>query len=117
MWHLSAFDRSSGAVGAIKREVGVVGVRRMPSQDSVTRLSVPSGSFSNLSGKEISASTESFGPSPAISKSDQFSQNSIARPATPNMSGRSFLGNQYNAKLHQQPVGHLKGIIFIVYGF
>ncbi|XXG40792.1 hypothetical protein AAC387_Pa01g1423 [Persea americana] len=101
-------SRSSGAVGAIKREVGVVGVRRMPSQDSVTRLSVPSGSFSTLSGKEISASTESFGPSPAISKSDQFSQNSIARPATPNMSGRSFLGNQYNSKPHQQPVGHLK---------
>lgn len=110
-------SRSSGAVGAIKREVGVVGVRRLPSQDSITRLSIPSSTFSTLLGKEISASTKSFGQSATISKSDQFIPTSISQPVTSSMSGRSFSGNQYNSKPHQQPVGHQKGTIFIVYGF
>ncbi|XP_058108544.1 GBF-interacting protein 1-like [Magnolia sinica] len=91
-------SRSSGAVGAIKREVGVVGVRRQSSEQPVTRSSVTSSSFSiPLLGKDISASTESFGQSPP-------SQSVMADMSVT----RSFLGHQYHSKPHQQPTGHQK---------
>ncbi|XP_015865871.3 GBF-interacting protein 1-like isoform X2 [Ziziphus jujuba] len=96
-------SRSSAAIGAIKREVGVVGVRR---QSSDSKSSIPSGSLSNsLLGGD--GSTESFRSFNTVSKNDQLSQASESvMPGTP--VSRSFLGSQYNSRQHQQPVGHQK---------
>ncbi|KAK4269095.1 hypothetical protein QN277_022298 [Acacia crassicarpa] len=50
-------SRSSGAVGAIGREVGVVGVRRHSSDNSLKQSSVPSSSYANsIVGKDVSRS-------------------------------------------------------------
>ncbi|KAJ6415852.1 hypothetical protein OIU84_004609 [Salix udensis] len=88
-------SRSSGAVGAIKREVGVVGGRRQ-SENAVKDLS-SSNSFS-----------ESFHPLTAISNSDQVSQTAAIEPLPDVPVNRSFLHNQYNSRPHQQTVGHPK---------
>ncbi|XP_034900257.1 uncharacterized protein [Populus alba] len=88
-------SRSSGVVGAIKREVGVVGGRRQ-SENAIKDLS-SSNSFS-----------ESFHPLTAISNTDQASQTAAieSMPSVP--VNRSFLHNQYNSLPHQQTVGHPK---------
>ncbi|KAL6000696.1 hypothetical protein ACLOJK_006422 [Asimina triloba] len=94
-------SRTSGAVGAIKREVGVVGVRRQSSEQSSARSSVTSSSFSMPHlGKDISPSTESFGQSSA--------PQSVMADVSVN---RSFLGHQYHNKLHQQTATHQKVIL------
>lgn len=105
-------SRSSGPVGAIKREVGVVGVRRQSSDHSVKASAVSSSSFSNsLQGKD--GSTESVRPLSAVSRTDQLSQSTATDSAVSGMSvSRSFLSNQYNGRQHQQLVGHQKGILF-----
>ena len=90
-------SRSSGVVGAIKREVGVVGGRRQSFENAVKDLS-SSNSFS-----------ESFRPFTAISKTDQVSQTAAIEPMPSVPVNRSFLNNQYNNRPHQQAVGHPKG--------
>ncbi|KAG8643263.1 uncharacterized protein LOC110626520 isoform X3 [Manihot esculenta] len=101
-------SRSSAAVGAIKREVGVVGGRRQPSENAMKNSSMPSSSFSNsVLGSEGSIS-ESFLPFPTISKTDQVSQTAATESVIPSISvSRSFLSNQYN-RPHQTAVGHQK---------
>ncbi|PNT55050.1 hypothetical protein POPTR_001G170700v4 [Populus trichocarpa] len=89
-------SRSSGVVGAIKREVGVVGGRRQSFENAVKDLS-SSNSFS-----------ESFRPFTAISKTDQVSQTAAIEPMPSVPVNRSFLNNQYNNRPHQQAVGHPK---------
>ncbi|KAJ9691978.1 hypothetical protein PVL29_011194 [Vitis rotundifolia] len=103
-------SRSSAIVGAIKREVGVVGVRRQSTENSVKHSSAPSSSLpSSLLGRENSPSTEPFRPFNAIPKSDQPRQTTVPDPVIPSMPvNRSFLGNQYGSRPHQQPVGHQK---------
>lgn len=99
-------SRSSAAVGAIKREVGVVGVRRQSFDNS--KSSVPRSSFASpILGGE--GSTESLRSFSTISKNDQLSQTSESVMTSMSVS-RSFLGSQYNSRPHQQPVGQ-KGII------
>lgn len=104
-------SRSSGNVGAIKREVGVVGVRRQSTENSVKQSSVPSSSLpSSLLGRDNSPSSETFRSFNAIPKSDQPRQTTVPEPAISSMPvSRSFLGNQYGNRPHQQPVGHQKG--------
>ncbi|XP_043720247.1 GBF-interacting protein 1-like isoform X2 [Telopea speciosissima] len=95
-------SRSSVTVGAIRREVGVVGVRKQPSENSV-KSSGTSNSFSTpVLGKDFPASTESFQPS-AVSQSSapESVMSSVAV-------SRSFVSNQYHSKPHQQVVGHQK---------
>ncbi|XP_021294765.1 uncharacterized protein LOC110424510 isoform X2 [Herrania umbratica] len=101
-------SRSSGAVGAIKREVGVVGVRRQPSENAVKNSSGSSGSLSNsLVGRDNSS--EAFRPFPAISRADQLSHSSATESIMPGISGsRSFLSNQYGSRQNQQALGHQK---------
>lgn len=101
-------SRSSGPVGAIKREVGVVGVRRQSSENSVKQSSVPSSSFSNsILGKDGS-SAESFRPLNAISRTDQLSQATTTDSVMPSMPvNRPLLNNQYSSRPHQL-VGHQK---------
>lgn len=106
-------SRSSAIVGAIKREVGVVGVRRQSTENSVKHSSAPSSSLpSSLLGRENSPSTEPFRPFNAIPKSDQPRQTTVPDHVIPSMPvNRSFLGNQYGSRPHQQPVGHQKGML------
>ncbi|EOY27207.1 Uncharacterized protein TCM_029107 isoform 2 [Theobroma cacao] len=101
-------SRSSGAVGAIKREVGVVGVRRQPSENAVKDSSGSSGSLSNsLVGRDNSS--EAFRSFPSISRADQLSHTSATESIMPGISGsRSFLSNQYGSRQNQQALGHQK---------
>ncbi|XP_059456437.1 GBF-interacting protein 1-like [Corylus avellana] len=103
-------SRHSGTVGAIKREVGVVGVRRQSSENSVKSTTMPSSSFSNsLLGKDGSSTEESLRPLNTISRTDQLSQTTTTDSVIASMSvSRTFLSNQYNSRPHQQLAGHQK---------
>ncbi|XP_022723268.1 uncharacterized protein LOC111280300 isoform X3 [Durio zibethinus] len=101
-------SRSSAAVGAIKREVGVVGVRRQRSENAVKDSTAASGSLSN-SLVVRDTSSEAFRPFPAISRADQLSHNSATESVMPGISrSRSFMSNQYGSRQHQQVLGHQK---------
>lgn len=101
-------SRSSAGVGAIKREVGVVGGRRQSSENAVKNSSASSSSFSNSVLRRDGSLSESFRPFPGISKTDQVSQTVATEPVMPSISvSRSFLSNQYS-RPHQAAVGHQK---------
>lgn len=106
-------SRYPGTVGAIKREVGVVGLRRQSSDNTVKTSAVPSSSFSNsLLGKDGSSTEESLRPLNTISRTDQLSQTTTTDSVIASMSAsRPFLSNQYNSRPHQQLAGHQKGIL------
>ncbi|KAK2652394.1 hypothetical protein Ddye_012250 [Dipteronia dyeriana] len=101
-------SRSSTAVGAIKREVGVVGGGRLSTDSAGKDPSAPSGSFStSLVGRDNSS--ESFRPFLAISKNDQVSQTAATESGMPGIPvSRALLSNQYTSRSHQQSVGHQK---------
>jgi hypothetical protein len=104
-------SRYSGAVGAIKREVGVVGVRRQSSENSVKTSAMPSSLSNSLLGKDGSSTEESLRPLNTISRTDQLSQTTTTDTVIANMSvSRTFLSNQYNSRPHQL-TGHQKGIL------
>ncbi|KAJ6711695.1 HYDROXYPROLINE-RICH GLYCOPROTEIN-LIKE [Salix purpurea] len=109
----SSDSRSPGVVGAIKREVGVVGGRRQSLDNAVKDLSSSSGRRQSLDNavKDLSSSnsfSESFRPFTAVSKTDQVSQTAVIEPMPSVPVNRSFLSNQYNSRPHQQAVGHPK---------
>ncbi|MCI09188.1 dentin sialophosphoprotein-like, partial [Trifolium medium] len=103
-----------GAVGAIRREVGVVGVRRQSADLKPKQLFAPSSSYANNSivGKD-GTSADSFQSVGVVQKSEQLSQTAVSavtEPSFPGMSvSRPSLNNQYN-RSHQQLVGHQRGI-------
>ncbi|XP_042512042.1 uncharacterized protein LOC122087109 isoform X2 [Macadamia integrifolia] len=102
--HVPSLDsRSSVAVGAIRREVGVVGNRKQASENTVKQSSGTGSSFSSpVLGKELPASTESFQPAAV-------SQSSAPESVMSSMAvSRSFVSNQYYSKPQQQVVGHQK---------
>ncbi|KAK7389654.1 hypothetical protein VNO78_24877 [Psophocarpus tetragonolobus] len=97
-------SRSSGVVGAIRREVGVVGVRRQASDNKVKQSFVPSSSY--VVGKD-GTSTDSFQSAGGVSKTAQFSENNATEPPLSGMPiSRPSLNNQYNNRTHQQVLGH-----------
>ncbi|XP_012068902.1 uncharacterized protein LOC105631409 isoform X2 [Jatropha curcas] len=100
-------SRPSAAVGAIKREVGVVGGRRQSSENVVKYSSASSGFSNSVLGRDDSLS-ESFRPFPTISKTDPVTQSVTNESIIPSISvSRSFLSNQYS-RPHQAPVVHQK---------
>lgn len=104
-------SRSSAVVGAIKREVGVVGGGRQSSDNAVKDISAPSNSFStSLMGRDNSS--ESFRPFPAISKADQSNQTAADSGMHGISVSRASSSNQYAGRSHQPSVGHQKGITF-----
>lgn len=104
-------SRSSGAVGAIRREVGVVGVRRHSSDNSLKQSSVPNSSILGKDG----TSTNSFQSFNTISKNEQFSQTNATEPSFAVMPvSKPFLNNQYTSRQHQQLVGHQRGIFLVL---
>ncbi|XP_031261821.1 GBF-interacting protein 1-like isoform X3 [Pistacia vera] len=96
------------AVGAIKREVGVVGGGRQSTENAAKDFSAPSSSFSNsLLGRD--SSSESFQPFPAITKADQLNQNVASGSGMSSIPvSRALFTNHYTGKSHQQAVGHQK---------
>ncbi|CAL1399680.1 unnamed protein product [Linum trigynum] len=102
--------RPSAAVGAIKREVGVVGGRRQTSGSPMKDPSATSSSLPSSALAKDSPLSEPFQPFLAISKNDQVSHQANASEAV--VSGvtvsRSFLGGQYSSRPHQQSAGHQK---------
>lgn len=101
-------SRSPGVVGAIRREVGVVGVRRLSSDSKAKQLFVSSSSHAvSLVGKD-GPSADSVG---TISKPEQYSQTTVTEPSFSGMSAsRPSLNNVYNSRPHQQLAGHQRGI-------
>ncbi|KAI3979371.1 hypothetical protein MKX01_001563 [Papaver californicum] len=95
-------SRSSGAVGAIKREVGVVGVRKQPTPKNPTITP----STSSL-GKDVTVSSGLIQTSTALNKIDQVSQPTVPESviSSGTVSSRSLLSN---GKAYQQVAGHQK---------
>lgn len=105
-------SRPAANIGAIKREVGAVGVRRQSTENSFNLSSAQSNSFSKSHLRHDSPSRESFRSSTDMSKSDQPNQTPVSEPAMPSISvSKPFMNNQYSSRQHQ-PVGHQKGILF-----
>ncbi|MBA0840379.1 hypothetical protein Goarm_002963, partial [Gossypium armourianum] len=103
-------SRSSGAVGAIKREVGVVGVRRHPPEDASKDSSGSSTLSNSLVGKD--ASSEAFQPFPSISRAEREVRDNHTSASESAMSGisgsRSFVSNPYGSRQHQHVLVHQK---------
>ncbi|KAJ6824441.1 uncharacterized protein M6B38_381295 [Iris pallida] len=106
----SPASRPAGTVGAIRREVGVVGVRKQSSCQSATNSAVPNSSFSvPLSAKDISSPKEPFEQSGGTPKHNQINQVVASDPVISNEStNRSFSGSQQNIKVTQHSTGHQK---------
>ncbi|KAL8458664.1 hypothetical protein ACS0TY_036247 [Phlomoides rotata] len=101
-------SRPAANVGAIRREVGVVGSRRQSSESSAKSSSPQSSSLPNTqSGRDVH-SRESSKPFNATPKSDQIKQNTAVESAVPGPSAsRSFSSNAYGSRPHQL-MGHQK---------
>ncbi|KAK3013121.1 hypothetical protein RJ639_010122 [Escallonia herrerae] len=103
--HVPSLDsRAAANVGAIKREVGVVGVRRQSSENSTKISSAQTSSLSNSQlGRD--GSSREFRSLNTTPKSDPPSQTTVPEST---MTTRSFLNNQYGTRTHQQLLGHQK---------
>ncbi|KAL3632956.1 hypothetical protein CASFOL_025940 [Castilleja foliolosa] len=105
----SPHSRPAANIGAIRREVGVVGPRRQSSENSAKPLlsqsttPLPNTTQSGRDGQPL----ESNRPVNAISKSDQSSQNTTSEPKQGPPASKSFSSNQYGSRPHQ-PMGHQK---------
>ncbi|KAK6125030.1 hypothetical protein DH2020_041208 [Rehmannia glutinosa] len=104
----SLHSRPAANIGAIRREVGVVGPRRQSSENSSKPSSSQNTPLPNTQSGRDSHSRESARPVNTISKSDQPSQNMAPESAAPALPGsKSFSSNQYGSRPHQ-PMGHQK---------
>lgn len=106
-------SRSAAKVGAIKREVGVVGAHRQNSDPSAKLSSLHGSSFSStILGRERPSSRDALRSVGTLSKSEQLSMNTAPEPAVSSLSvGKSLSNNQQSSRSHQL-VGHQKGIHF-----
>ncbi|KAL1531044.1 GBF-interacting protein 1-like isoform X1 [Salvia divinorum] len=104
----SLHSRPAANVGAIRREVGVVGSRRQSSENSPNPSSSQVTSLPNAHSARDGQSRESARSFNATSKNDHSNQNvapdsAIAGPPA----GRSFSSNTYGSRPHQL-MGHQK---------
>ncbi|KAE8696373.1 Detected protein of unknown function [Hibiscus syriacus] len=81
-------SRSSGAVGAIKREVGVVGVRRHPPKDAGKDSSGRNTLSNSIVGRN--GSSEAFQPFPTVYRADREVRDSHRSAAESAISGSSY---------------------------
>ncbi|KAK9066165.1 hypothetical protein SSX86_013486 [Deinandra increscens subsp. villosa] len=93
----SLVSRPAANVGAIKREIGPVGVRRHATSENPAKLG-------SVQATSVSNSKDHFRSFPSTSKTDQHSQSNVVESVP---SGRSF-NNQYSSRPHQQLVTHQK---------
>ncbi|CAA2979173.1 GBF-interacting 1-like isoform X1 [Olea europaea subsp. europaea] len=101
--HVPSFNsRSVTNIGAIKREVGVVGPRRQSSENSGKPPSSQSSSFPVIQSGREGYPRESTRTSSAISKGDQPIPNMATESAIPGpYLNRSFSSNQHGSRPHQ----------------
>ncbi|PIN24689.1 hypothetical protein CDL12_02571 [Handroanthus impetiginosus] len=100
----SLHSRSAANVGAIRREVGVVGPRRQSSESSTKPPSSQNTSLPNTQSGRDGHSRDSARPLNAISKSDQSSQNVAPDSAVPGLPSSRSLSS---SRPHQL-MGHQK---------
>lgn len=102
-------SRPAANIGAIKREVGAVGARRLTTEISGKASSPQSSSSPNSHlGRDGRSSA-------VISKSSQPTQTSVHVTAVTNISvTRPFVNNQHVNRQHQS-VGNQKGIVYLQY--
>ncbi|XP_076884997.1 uncharacterized protein LOC143534380 isoform X2 [Bidens hawaiensis] len=93
----SLASRPPANVGAIKREIGPVGVRRHPISENPAKPS-------SAQAAPVSNSKDHFKSFPAVSKTDQHTQSGVVESVP---SGRSF-NNQHGNRSHQPFVTHHK---------
>lgn len=110
--HVPSLDsRPAAKVGAIKREVGVVGARRQSAETFAKSSSSQSRSSSNLHMEQARQdggnSKGSLRPMSSNSRSDQSAVSDSPKSSWP--VSRSLLGNQ-NINRPHQPVGHQKAV-------
>ncbi|KAL3840787.1 hypothetical protein ACJIZ3_025378 [Penstemon smallii] len=104
----SLHSKPAANVGAIRREVGVVGPHRQSSENCAKPSSSQIISLPNTQSGREGHSRESTRPFSSTSKSDQHSQNVAPESALSGFSGsNSFSSNQYGSSFHQF-VGHRK---------
>lgn len=101
-------SRSSAAIGAIRRDVGVVGGRQHPSE-STSKQSFKQNISNLKSVLGSSSNTESFRPINSASGNDQ-SHSSVMGSVILSSPGTRLV-NQFSGRSHQQPVGHHKGVL------
>ncbi|KAI3777914.1 hypothetical protein L1987_47717 [Smallanthus sonchifolius] len=98
----SRASRPPANVGAIKREVGPVGVCRHVQSENSAKLA-------SMHATSVSSTKDQFRSFPAMSKTDQSSQANVAESVPSVSSGRSF-SNQHSSRPHQQFATHQKSM-------
>lgn len=114
--HVPSLDsRPAAKVGAIKREVGVVGARRQSTETFAKSSSSQSRSSSNSQTEQVRQdggnSKGSLRPLSSNSRSDQSAVSDSPKSGLP--MSRSLSGNQHINRPHQS-AGHQKGRRFIL---
>ncbi|KAL1538131.1 GBF-interacting protein 1-like isoform X1 [Salvia divinorum] len=105
----SLHSRPAANVGAIRREIGVVGPRRQSSEISPKPSSSQGTSLPNAQSTQDGQSRESVQSFSATSKSGHSNQNVAPDSAVVGLpSGRSFSSNSHASRSHQL-MGHQKG--------
>ncbi|GER28371.1 hypothetical protein STAS_04155 [Striga asiatica] len=103
----SPHSRPAANIGAIRREVGVVGPRRQSSDNSAKSSASQSNRLPNKQSGRDGQSRESTRSFNDISKSEQANQNIAPVSAVP--VSKSFASNhQYGSSRPHQPTGHQK---------
>ncbi|XP_047962571.1 GBF-interacting protein 1-like isoform X2 [Salvia hispanica] len=104
----SLHSRPAANVGAIRREVGVVGPRRQSSENSPKPSSSQGTSLPNAQSRQDGQSQESVQSFNAKSKNGHSNQNVASDSAVAGPpAGRSFSSNSYGSRSHQL-IGHQK---------
>ncbi|KAK1360286.1 GBF-interacting protein [Heracleum sosnowskyi] len=101
-------SRPAANIGAIKREVGAVGVRRLPTEISAKGSSTQSNSFPNSHLGRDGPSRDSFRSSASMSKSSHPTQTPVNESTVRSISvTKPFVNNQHVNRQHQSS-GHQK---------
>ncbi|KAL2926169.1 GBF-interacting protein 1 [Bienertia sinuspersici] len=98
--------RSSAAIGAIRREVGVVGSRRQ-SSDSSSKQSLQQNNSNINSVLGSSSTAESLRQINGVSRNEQ-PHGTVSETVVVSSTG-SRSSTHFSSRLHQQSVGHQKG--------
>ncbi|KAL8098858.1 uncharacterized protein LOC141683832 isoform X2 [Apium graveolens] len=95
-------SRPAANIGAIKREVGAVGVRRLPTEISAKGSSTQSNSIPNSHLGSVGPSRDSFRSSASMSKSSHPTQTPVHESTPRSISvNRPLVGNQHVNRQHQ----------------
>jgi len=105
-------SRSSVAIGAVRRDVGVVGGRQH-SSDSTSKQLFKQNISNSKSVSGSSSNTESFQAINTGSANDK--SHSTVMGSVMISSAGTRLVNQFSGRSHQQPVGHHRGMLLFCF--